>query len=70
MSATRPPQAVLELPESLDARIEVLESALNEAYARRGGTRDADGRYWCKCGRETVDAENGEDTCHRCLGRI
>jgi len=69
-----PPCQVCEFMDLLaddpDLQIELVETALYEMYARRGGTRGKDGRYWCKCGRHAVNPEAGEVTCPECLNRM
>jgi len=55
----------------LRTRIGEVANRLGELYAMRRGTCDDRGTYWCVCcGRNTVDPERGEDTCHPCASRI
>lgn len=64
--ATLPPVSAI-----LRTRIHEIATRLGELYVMRRGTRDDQGTYWCVCcGRNTVNPEQGEDTCYPCASRI
>lgn len=64
--ATLPPVSAI-----LRTRIAEVEARLSSLYVQRRGTRDDQGTYWCVCcGRNTVNPEQGEDTCRPCASRI
>jgi hypothetical protein len=55
----------------ISAQIETLEQELSQLYHARAGRKEvlSDGMtvYWCAgCGRNTVNAEDGFDTCGEC----
>ena len=58
--------------EQLDARIAAVEAELAALYRSRGGRRCGEGstHYWCRCGKNAVNPNEGEDTCAACLARV
>ena len=71
LAATLKRQADVEASrESYTTRIEQLEAQLTTLYRERAGRLDA-GSCWCsQCGRNTVNAEQGYDTCGPCLAEL
>jgi len=57
---------------SLSDRIEALERHLHTLYAQRAGTMEPGEDWgWCvACGRNTVIASQGEDTCRACVAEL
>jgi excisionase family DNA binding protein len=61
-----------QAPVSLSDRIDALERHLHTLYAQRAGMMEPGEDWgWCaSCGRNTVFAAEGEDTCRTCLAEL